>query len=103
MIVFYINKITDSLWPNGGPLTFKQGRKPEEKIHTREEANRKLSTWLPGKPYAHTHTHDLDSNNRFRFAWQYGWKTKCTKRCQKIIYCTSKQAIKPRLGLYVIR
>lgn len=56
MIVFYINKITDSLWPNGGPLTFKQGRKPEEKIHTREEANRKLSTWLPGKPYAHTHT-----------------------------------------------
>lgn len=49
MIVFYFNKIMDSLWPNGGPLTFKEGRKPEEKAHTREEANRKLSTWLPGK------------------------------------------------------
>lgn len=49
MIVFYFNKIMDSLWPNGGPLTFKEGRKAEEKAHTREEANRKLSTWLPGK------------------------------------------------------
>jgi sorting nexin-25 len=49
MIVFYFNKITDSLWPNGGPLTFKVARKPEEKSLTREEANRKLSTWLPGK------------------------------------------------------
>ncbi|CAO3626374.1 unnamed protein product [Mucor fragilis] len=47
MVVFYFNKITSSLWPNGGPLTFKEARKPEEKIQTREEANRKLSTWLP--------------------------------------------------------
>ncbi|KAI7886398.1 PXA domain-containing protein [Mucor mucedo] len=50
MVVFYINKITDSLWPNGGPLTFKPARKVEEKVHTREEANRKLSTWLPDFP-----------------------------------------------------
>lgn len=48
MIVFYLNKITNSLWPDGGPLTFKEPRKPEEKLQTREEANRKLSTWLPG-------------------------------------------------------
>ncbi|OAD03543.1 hypothetical protein MUCCIDRAFT_143777 [Mucor lusitanicus CBS 277.49] len=47
MVVFYFNKITSSLWPNGGPLAFKEARKPEEKIQTREEANRKLSTWLP--------------------------------------------------------
>ncbi|CEP07570.1 hypothetical protein [Parasitella parasitica] len=47
MIAFYFNKITNSLWPNGGPLTFKEARKPEEKTQTREEANRKLSTWLP--------------------------------------------------------
>lgn len=49
MVVFYFNKITSSLWPDGGPLTFKEARKPEEKQTTREEANRKLSTWLPGK------------------------------------------------------
>ncbi|OBZ84694.1 Sorting nexin-12 [Choanephora cucurbitarum] len=47
MIVFYVHKLTDSLWPNGGPLTFKEPRKPEEKLLTKEEANRKLSTWLP--------------------------------------------------------
>jgi sorting nexin-25 len=51
MIVFYFNKITNSLWPDGGPLTFKEARKPEEKNQTREEANRKLSTWLPGKHF----------------------------------------------------
>jgi sorting nexin-25 len=49
MIVFYLTKVTNSLWPDGGPLTFKEPRKPEEKVQTREEANRKLSTWLPGK------------------------------------------------------
>jgi sorting nexin-25 len=48
MIVFYFNKIINSLWPNGGPLAFKEPRKLEEKIQTREEANRKLATWLPG-------------------------------------------------------
>ncbi|KAI8640059.1 PXA domain-containing protein [Parasitella parasitica] len=47
MIVFYFNKITNSLWPNGDSLTFKEARKPEDKVQTREEANRKLSTWLP--------------------------------------------------------
>lgn len=49
MVVSYINKVADSLWPNGGPLTFKEPRKAEEKVQTKEEANRKLSTWLPGK------------------------------------------------------
>lgn len=49
MVVSYINKVADSLWPNGGPITFKEPRKPEEKVQAKEEANRKLSTWLPGK------------------------------------------------------
>ncbi|KAI8051053.1 PXA domain-containing protein [Gilbertella persicaria] len=48
MLVFYLNKMTDSLWPQGGPFTLKEPRKLEEKLQTREEANRKLSTWLPG-------------------------------------------------------
>jgi sorting nexin-25 len=39
----------DSLWPEGAKLTFKPPRKPDEKSQTKEEANRKLSTWLPGK------------------------------------------------------
>ncbi|KAI9483361.1 MAG: PXA domain-containing protein [Benjaminiella poitrasii] len=47
MIVSYFDKLMDSLWPGGESLRFKEPRKLEEKIHTREEANRKLSTWLP--------------------------------------------------------
>ena len=49
MIVFYLRKVTDSLWPDGQTLTFKEPRRPDEKLHTKEAANRKLSTWLPGK------------------------------------------------------
>ena len=49
MVVYYFKKITDSLWPNGGQLTFKEARRPDEKVHSRNEANRKLSTWLPGR------------------------------------------------------
>ncbi|KAI8968665.1 PXA domain-containing protein [Pilobolus umbonatus] len=47
MIVSYFDKITQSIWPDGGPMKLKEPRKLEEKIQTREEANRKLSTWLP--------------------------------------------------------
>ncbi|KAI7875789.1 hypothetical protein K492DRAFT_240110 [Lichtheimia hyalospora FSU 10163] len=47
MIVFYLKKITSSLWPDGKTLTFKPPRRPDEKQHTKEEANRKLSAWLP--------------------------------------------------------
>ncbi|KAL0089174.1 PXA domain-containing protein [Phycomyces blakesleeanus] len=49
MILFYFRRLTDTLWPEGASLSFKPPRRPEEKQHTREEANRKLSTWLPGK------------------------------------------------------
>lgn len=49
MVVFYFRKVMDGLWPGGGPLTYKPARKPDEKLHTKEDANRKLSTWLPGK------------------------------------------------------
>ncbi|KAI8140894.1 PXA domain-containing protein [Fennellomyces sp. T-0311] len=47
MIVFYLRKVTDSLWPDGQTLTFKEPRRPDEKQQTKEAANRKLSTWLP--------------------------------------------------------
>ncbi|OAD70327.1 hypothetical protein PHYBLDRAFT_86166, partial [Phycomyces blakesleeanus NRRL 1555(-)] len=47
MILFYFRRLTDTLWPEGASLSFKPPRRPEEKQHTREEANRKLSTWLP--------------------------------------------------------
>ena len=49
MIVFYLRKVTDSLWPDGQTLTFKEPRRSDEILHTKEAANRKLSTWLPGK------------------------------------------------------
>lgn len=68
MIVFYFNKIIGSLWPNGGPLAFKEPRKLEDKIQTREEANRKLSTWLPGKNLTPIFMRS-DLTLDYRFAW----------------------------------
>jgi hypothetical protein len=49
MIVFALQKITNSLWPDGERGPPKEGRKHELQVKEREEANRKLSTWLPGK------------------------------------------------------
>lgn len=49
MIIFALQKLTDSLWPDGERAPPKEGRKHELQVKEREEANRKLSTWLPGK------------------------------------------------------
>ncbi|KAI9266042.1 PXA domain-containing protein [Sporodiniella umbellata] len=46
MLVYYITKLTHSVWPEG-QLAHKEPRKPEEKQQTKEEANRNLSRWLP--------------------------------------------------------
>lgn len=49
MILLALQKLTDSLWPNGERAPPKEARKHELQMKEREEANRKLSTWLPGK------------------------------------------------------
>ncbi|KAG2189070.1 hypothetical protein INT44_004212 [Umbelopsis vinacea] len=46
-ILLALQKITDSLWPNGERAPPKEARKHELQMKEREEANRKLSTWLP--------------------------------------------------------
>ncbi|KAI8967691.1 PXA domain-containing protein [Mycotypha africana] len=48
MILLYLNKVMDGLWPNGERMASKEPRTLETKVQTRDEANRKLSTWLPG-------------------------------------------------------
>jgi Sorting nexin C terminal len=86
MILLALQKITDSLWPNGERAPPKEARKHELQMKEREEANRKLSTWLPGKeavrmtsgqPRCNQHTEIL----HFRHHWQYGRAAECTKRC----------------------
>lgn len=44
----FLNIFRDSLWPNGRLKPPTPPRTAEEKAHTREEANRKLSTLIPG-------------------------------------------------------
>ncbi|RUS26732.1 hypothetical protein BC938DRAFT_484194, partial [Jimgerdemannia flammicorona] len=50
-VVMLVTRITDSLYPNGVRPDSKLVRSVEERAVTKEEANRKLSTWLP----AHRH------------------------------------------------
>ncbi|KAI8072691.1 PXA domain-containing protein [Gongronella butleri] len=47
MLLFYFERITGALWPDGAKWQPRPARKPEDKLHTKDEANRKLSTWLP--------------------------------------------------------
>jgi len=43
----YITSFKDALWPSGSLKGPGEVRTPEEKIRTRDEANRKLSTLMP--------------------------------------------------------
>lgn len=47
-VLTYVNTLKDSLWPGGRLKPPELPRTPEEKARTREDANRKLSSLLPG-------------------------------------------------------
>jgi sorting nexin-25 len=47
-LLSYINLLRDSLWPGGKLKPPDVPRTAEEKIRTRDEANRKLSSLVPG-------------------------------------------------------
>lgn len=44
----FINAFRDGLWPGGSLKPPSIPRTVEEKLHTRDEANRKLSALMPG-------------------------------------------------------
>lgn len=48
-LVNYINIFRDGLWPGGQLKLPSVPRTAEEKLRTRDEANRKLSALMPGK------------------------------------------------------
>ena len=49
-LMTYINIFKDGLWPGGILKPPSVPRTVEEKLHTRDEANRKLSALMPGAP-----------------------------------------------------
>lgn len=48
-VLSYLNIFKDGMWPNGRLKPPSAPRIVDEKARTRDEANRKLSTLLPGK------------------------------------------------------
>ena len=48
-LVDYIGKFKDGLWPGGQLKPPSSPRTAEERLRTRDEANRKLSALMPGK------------------------------------------------------
>ena len=48
-LMTFINTFRDSLWPDGNLKPPSVPRTVEEKLTTRDEANRKLSSLIPGK------------------------------------------------------
>lgn len=47
-LISYINIFRDSMWPGGQLKSSNTPRTAEERLRTREEANRKLSALMPG-------------------------------------------------------
>lgn len=47
-VINYLDIVRDNLWPGGKLKTSELPRTVEEKLRTRDEANRKLSSLVPG-------------------------------------------------------
>jgi len=54
-LMSYLNIFRENLWPGGKLKPPGAPRTAEEKIRTRDDANRKLSSLVPGKICGHRH------------------------------------------------
>lgn len=50
-LTYYLNIFRDNLWPGGIAKPPSVPRTTDEKLKTRDEANRKLSSLVPGRVY----------------------------------------------------
>jgi sorting nexin-25 len=57
-VINYLDIFKDNLWPGGKLKTSELPRTVEEKLRTRDEANRKLSSLVPGKVKASHNIYD---------------------------------------------
>jgi len=76
----FINIFREGLWPGGKLKPPGTPRTAEEKLRTRDEANRKLSSLVPGK--SNLSSKPLkDSNLLCRLGCEYDWAIKCSPWC----------------------
>lgn len=48
-VIAYLDLLKENIWPEGELRSNQSSRTTEEKLRTREEANRKLSSLVPGQ------------------------------------------------------
>jgi len=48
-VIAYLDLLKEKIWPEGELRSNQSSRTTEEKLRTREEANRKLSSLVPGQ------------------------------------------------------
>ena len=48
-VITYLNLLKENLWPEGKLRSNQSPRTTEERLRTRDEANRKLSSLVPGR------------------------------------------------------
>lgn len=97
--VDYIGKFKDGLWPGGQLKPSSPPRTAEERLRTRDEANRKLSALMPGKYLLMLPTTSI--NGRVpRFGRKYDWSVQRTPRSPAYIRCAAESTAQPTLALY---
>ena len=78
-LVDYIGKFKDGLWPGGQLKPPSPPRTTEERLRTRDEANRKLSALMPGECPVMTPT-ALTHRRAFRLGRKYDRPVECAPR-----------------------
>jgi hypothetical protein len=99
-VLSYITLLREGIWPDGKLKSTGVPRSAEEKIRTRDEANRKLSSLVPG-----TYLLLCNPNLTFlifcsRSCGEYDRSNQCSSRCSQNICCSSKSTSKSTHSLY---
>jgi sorting nexin-25 len=89
-LMMMIDFLRDNLWPNGVLKPPTASRSIEERVRTRDEANRKLSSLLPGTFSAYRRANM--SSCLPRIGCKHTRKIKRTKRCQEDFCCPPKSS-----------
>ncbi len=102
-LMSYINTFRDGLWPGGKLKPPGIPRTSEERLRTRDEANRKLSALFPGRLRTGGNPNVMVLTISRRSCCQHHGAVKRTPRCPPDICSPTKPKIKPTYSLYGCR
>jgi hypothetical protein len=95
----FLNAFRDGLWPEGKLKSASIPRSAEEKLNTRDEANRKLSALMPGTRCLIGVT-EVSLTGSERLGRQHDWQIQCKARGAPYLRCIAESTSQPTHHLH---